>query len=186
MQETETPGSWWWTGKPGVKQFMGSQKVKHDWATELNWRDTSSVPGLGRSPGGGHGNPLQYSCLGNLKDRGAWPATVHRVAKSQTQLKWLRTHTQVKIHPEFHISKPGLCQHTENLSGPLNLPWFLALHESKHSIPRDKLRSTMYQKLHLGFEDAQERKEVCSCGAHRKKSKTVKTQRPKQLNTRQW
>ena len=45
-------------------------------------RDTSSIPGLGRSPGGGNGNPLQYSCLGNPIDRGAWQATVHRVAKS--------------------------------------------------------------------------------------------------------
>ena len=46
-------------------------------------------PGLGRSPGGGNGNPLQYSCLENPMDRGAWWATVHRVAKSQTQLKRL-------------------------------------------------------------------------------------------------
>ena len=43
-----------------------------------------STPGLGRSPGGGHGNPLQYSCLENSTDRGAWRATVHGVAKSQT------------------------------------------------------------------------------------------------------
>ena len=45
-------------------------------------RDTGLVPGLGRSPGGEHGNPLQYSCLENPMDRGAWWATVHRVAKS--------------------------------------------------------------------------------------------------------
>ena len=50
-------------------------------------RDAGSIPGSGRSFGGGHGNPLQYSCLENLTDRGAWQATVHRVAKSQT---WLR------------------------------------------------------------------------------------------------
>ena len=42
--------------------------------------DVSSIPGSGRSPGGGHGNPLQYSCLENPMDRGAWRATVHRVA----------------------------------------------------------------------------------------------------------
>ena len=46
--------------------------------------DVGSIPGSGRSPGGGRGNPLQYSCLENPKDRGAWQATVHRVAKSQT------------------------------------------------------------------------------------------------------
>jgi len=45
-----------------------------------------SVPGLGRSPGGGHGNPLQYSCLENPMDRGAWQATVHEVTKSWTRL----------------------------------------------------------------------------------------------------
>ena len=50
-------------------------------------RDTGSIPGLGKSPGGGHGNPLQFSCLGNPMDKGAWQATAHRVAKSQTQLK---------------------------------------------------------------------------------------------------
>ena len=50
-------------------------------------RDVGSTPGLGRSPGRGHGNPLQYSCLENPIDRGAWWAAVHRVAKSQTQLK---------------------------------------------------------------------------------------------------
>ena len=44
------------------------------------------ISGLGRSPGEGHGNPLQYSCLENSKDRGAWWATVHGVTKSQTRL----------------------------------------------------------------------------------------------------
>ena len=48
--------------------------------------DLGSIPGLGRSPGGGHGNPLQQSCLENPKDRGAWWATVHGIAKSQTRL----------------------------------------------------------------------------------------------------
>ena len=50
-------------------------------------REAASIPGSGRFPGGGHGNPLQYSSLENLMDRGAWQATVHRVAKSQTRLK---------------------------------------------------------------------------------------------------
>ena len=50
-----------------------------------NAGDMGSIPGFGRSPGGGHGNPLQYSCLGNPMHRGAWGATVHGVTKSQTQ-----------------------------------------------------------------------------------------------------
>ena len=49
-------------------------------------RDASSIPGLGKSPGGGNDNPLPYSFLENYVDRGAWWATVHGVAKSQTQL----------------------------------------------------------------------------------------------------
>ena len=44
-------------------------------------RDSASIPGSGRSPGGGHGNPLQYSCLENPMDRGVWWATVHRIAE---------------------------------------------------------------------------------------------------------
>ena len=61
-------------------------------------RDAGSIPRSGRSPGGGHGNPLQYSCLENHIDRGAWQATVHRVAKNQTRLKWLSTHTHTHTH----------------------------------------------------------------------------------------
>ena len=51
-----------------------------------NAGDLGLIPGLARSPGEGHGNPLQYSCLENPRDRGAWWATVHGVAKSRTQL----------------------------------------------------------------------------------------------------
>ena len=50
-------------------------------------RDVGSIPGLGRSPGGGHGNLLQCSCLENHMDRGAWRAAIHRFTKSLTQLK---------------------------------------------------------------------------------------------------
>ena len=55
-------------------------------ASACNAGDPGSIPGLGRSPGEGNGNPLQYSCLENSMDWGAWWATVHRVAKSQTRL----------------------------------------------------------------------------------------------------
>ena len=48
--------------------------------------DASSIPGSGRSPAEGNGNPLQYSCLENSMDRGAWQATVHGILKSRTQL----------------------------------------------------------------------------------------------------
>ena len=62
--------------------------------------DSGSIPGSGRSPGVGNGDPLQYSCLKNSMDRGAWWATVHRVIKSQTQLKWLRMQAHNIMDPD--------------------------------------------------------------------------------------
>ena len=56
--------------------------------------DLGSIPWLGRYPGEGNGNPLQYSCLENPMDGGTWWATVHRVAQSQTRLKFLSTHSK--------------------------------------------------------------------------------------------
>ena len=67
--------------------------------------DTSLIPGSGRSPGGGHGNPLQYSCLENPTDRRAWQPMVHRVTKSQIWLKQLSSQAQrlgkISVLPYF-------------------------------------------------------------------------------------
>ena len=60
--------------------------VENPFASAKDVRDVGSVPGLGRSPGAGNGNPLQYSCLDNFMDRGAWQAVVHGITKSQTWL----------------------------------------------------------------------------------------------------
>ena len=60
--------------------------IKNPPADAGSARDVGLIPGLGRSPGKGNGNPLQYSCLENSMDRGAWWATVHGDAKSQTRL----------------------------------------------------------------------------------------------------
>ena len=65
--------------------------VKNLLANSGHVRDTSSIPELGRSPGGGHGTPLQYSCLENPMYRGAWQTTVHSVPKSPTWVKQLST-----------------------------------------------------------------------------------------------
>ena len=91
-------GSWWWTGRTGMLQFMGSQRVGHNWAAELNWTelnwteilsmgfsggsynkesacnsgDLGLIPELGRSLGEGNGYPFWYTCLGNPMDRGGW------------------------------------------------------------------------------------------------------------------
>ena len=64
--------------------FPGGALVKNSPANAGDIRDTGSIPGSGRSPGGGHGNPLQYSCLQNPMDRGAWWAAIHRVPESDT------------------------------------------------------------------------------------------------------
>ena len=67
--------------------------VKNQPANTGDARDLSSTPAWGRSLGGGRDKPLQYSCLDNPMDRGAWWATVHGLTKSQTRLKQLSMHT---------------------------------------------------------------------------------------------
>ena len=71
--------------------FQVALVVKNPPANAGDIRDVGLIPGLGRSSGGGHGNQLQYSCLENPMVRGAWWATVHEVANSQTQLS-MHTH----------------------------------------------------------------------------------------------
>ena len=73
--------------------LLGALVVKNSPVNRGDIRDVGSIPGSGRSPGGGHGNPLQCSCLENPMERGAWWVTVHGVAKGWTWLKWLSTHT---------------------------------------------------------------------------------------------
>ena len=65
-----------------MRSFPGGSVVKNPPTNERDSGDMGSIPGLGRYPGGGNGNPLQYSCLGNPLERGAWRATVHGVAES--------------------------------------------------------------------------------------------------------
>ena len=73
--------------------FPGGSVVKNLPASEGTTGDVGLIPGLERSPEGGHSNPFQYSCWDNPMDIGAWQATVHGVAKSQTGLKQLNMHT---------------------------------------------------------------------------------------------
>ena len=71
--------------------------VKNPPANAGDIRDTGSIPGSGRSPGEGNGNPLQYSCLENPMDRGAWWATAYNVVESWTRLKRFSTHTHIYV-----------------------------------------------------------------------------------------
>ena len=79
--------------------FPSGIAVKNPSASEGYTRDLGSIPGLGRSPGKGNGNPLQYHCLKSPMDRGAWWATVHGVTKSRSQLS-MRSHTSF-TEPNF-------------------------------------------------------------------------------------
>ena len=92
--------------------------IKNPPAKAGDVRDTGSIPGSGRSPGGGHGKPRLYSCLGNSTDRGAWWDTVHRVTKSLTRLKWL-THP-----PGLSVTAHRSCCSGvfPGVDGPLFLP----------------------------------------------------------------
>ena len=72
--------------------------VKNLPANTGNVRDPGSIPGSGRLPGGGHGNPLQFSCLENPMDRGAWRAAVHWITKSWTGLKQLSVHARILFY----------------------------------------------------------------------------------------
>jgi len=73
---------------------MASQVAQVVKSLPANAGDVDSIPGPGRSPGGGHGNSLQYSCLENPMDRGAWRAIVNSVAKSRIRLKQLSIYKQ--------------------------------------------------------------------------------------------
>ena len=98
--------------EPGGLPSMGSHRVGHNWndlaagaaavvknptADSGDVRDAYSIPGLGRSLAGSHGNPLPHPWLENPMDRGAWPDTNHRVAKSQT-LKWF----SIDVPRDYH------------------------------------------------------------------------------------
>ena len=81
--------------------FPGDASGKEPACSCWGLRDAGLIPALRRSPGEGHGNPLQYSSLENPMDKGAWWATVHKVAKSWTWLKQLSMHAQVIYSLKF-------------------------------------------------------------------------------------
>ena len=121
--------------------FIGSdfERVLWSWASQVasvvknlpanarDTRDLGSIPGLGRSPGGGNGNPLQYFCLENSMDRGAWWATVHGITKSWVQLS--KAQSVSSFLNLFLISWNGR-------SGNVRIPWKIRI--IKGNITRKK------------------------------------------------
>ena len=99
----------WWI----ITEFLKRCTIKIMWTSQValvvkyppanagDPGDTVFIHGSGRSPGGGHGSPLQYSCLENFMNKGAWQTRVHRVTQSQTRLKWLSTHAWSLSHAEI-------------------------------------------------------------------------------------
>ena len=92
--------------------------VKSPSANIGNVRDVGLIPGSGRSPGGGHGKPLQYSCLANPMDRGAWQAAAHRVTQSRTRLSDWTELTPSKYHILWIHSTEGF---SDSLAGKESL-----------------------------------------------------------------
>ena len=129
--------------------FPGGSAVKKLPVSAGDLRDTGSIPGLRRSLGGGHGDPLQYSCLENPMDRGAWCTTVHRVAKSQTWLRawgfllalWSKDHicrnilSFVSCSGLFYLTACGLSRETN---------WFLTLKASVSVLGLARLLSSAW------------------------------------------
>ena len=105
----------------GLLGFPRGSVVKNLPARARNVRDPGSVPESGRSPGGGNGNPLQYSCLKNPMDKGACQAAIHGAAKSQTRLSTAHTHTDTHhvYHRNFVKFKTFLCGNECKLIQPL-------------------------------------------------------------------
>ena len=117
------PGCYW--------GFLGGSVLKNLLANAGDTKDAGSIPGLGRSSGVGNGNPLQYPCLENSINRGAWRATVHGVAKSQTWLSaCVRTHTPTHTYTHTHTDVGG-----DLWLSPASLSWIPWGHGTRWSHP---------------------------------------------------
>ena len=112
--------------------------VKNLPANAGDTRVMGSVLRSGRSPGGGHGNPLQYSCLENSMDRGAWWATAHGVAKSQTRLKRLSMQCHGRTHSWGFLLIPSRCHdYVYWLYKKVHFPWNIKVLEKQQLSTKD-------------------------------------------------
>ena len=119
INSSKLPQAFWYPCCPHEASQV-TLMIKNPPANAGDIRDIGSTPGSGRSPGGGHGDPLQYPSLVNPMDRGAWWATVHEVAKRWTWLKRLSMHARTSsiynqpclsnIHTHHFHNSPDLSQ----------------------------------------------------------------------------
>ena len=112
-----------------------------------NHRRPGFDPWVRRIPGGGHGNPLQSSCLESPMDRGAWRAAVHRVAQSQTQPKWLSTHACTQASSSRQLSATCLTSQAGNGSvlstGSQSCPGWVQSPPPAHGLPGPPLPTSL-------------------------------------------
>ena len=85
-----------------LKKLQGIVKDRDDWCAAVHGVHLGLIPGLGRPPGEGHGNPFQYSCLENYMDRGAWRAAVHGAAELNTTGQLNKNNTNIKRESLLH------------------------------------------------------------------------------------
>ena len=115
-----------------------------------NLREVGSIPGSGRSSGGEHGNPLQYSCLENPTDRGAWWATVHGVAQSQTQWSGLAWHTAWQgrgaVVSDFGITGNWNLSNPSSKGGKLNERNWSSQYPKVGSLDKSQARLVLIRK----------------------------------------
>ena len=111
-----------------IQGFPGGTVVKNLPANSGDAGNLGSIPGLGRSPGGGNGNPLQYSCLENPRDSGAWLATVYRVTKSQIQLSLQLGPIMFPLHQMRKIQVQTL------VTSPLHLQSIQLSSDNRHGL----------------------------------------------------
>ena len=135
-----------WMEEPGGLQSMGSRRVGHDW---LHFHFSLSCVGEG------NGNPLQYSCLENPRDVGAWWAAIYGVAQSQTRLKWLSpSSSSINISETINSSRAKavrqLIPHvldSPHIIGGKPCPWCLANY--RHTFKISKYRSPLHTNLQV-------------------------------------
>ena len=104
-QSQEVGKSWWESFYIFHMDFTGGATGGEPVCQCRRHKGWGFNPWFGKNPGGGHGNPFRYSCLGNPIDRGAWRAAVHRVTKSQTRLKWLSMHACIDFRLDWFWTK---------------------------------------------------------------------------------